>query len=312
MLFRHLLPTLLFPVFCLADDSAPLAGETEATPEELQAGYEAYINHLIGEDPYLTGDVELPGGMAQLHLPSGYRFLPADGAKKVIVDLWGNPPGSAEDALGLVLPEGQSLENTDSWAIVVEFTDDGYVADDDADEIDYDELLETLQEGANQSNSARIAEGYETIDIVGWAVPPHYDKENKVLHWAKELKFGGTDENTVNYDVRVLGRRGVLNMQGVAAISSVPAIREAAPQIVGMVEYLPGHRYADFDPETDKKSDMSLAGLVVGGAVAAKLAAKAGIFAKLGIILAKGWKLILIGAIALGAVGKKIFAKNAA
>lgn len=308
MSLKKLLPLILLPSFCFAQTDEP-----ELTPEQQQAAYEAYLTQLIGEDPYLQGDVSLPGDMATLHLPTGYRFLPAAEAKKIVVDLWGNPPETATDTLGMILPEGQALEQPGpgSWAVVVELNEEGYVSDEDADEIDYDELLEQMQEGARQSNDARVDAGYGTIEIVGWALPPHYDKEKKVLHWAKELKFGGEDGNTINYDVRVLGRRGVLNLQAVAGTEALPAIQDATSGIVDLVEYNPGHRYADFDPETDEKSDLSLAGLVVGGAVAAKLAAKAGILAKLGLVFAKGWKLILIAVAAVGGLFKKLRGREA-
>lgn len=262
--------------------------------EESQAAYKSYLSELIGENPYQEGDIDLPGGVVRLHLPDKYRFLPSSETKKVLVDLWGNPPEAAEGTWGMVIPAGQSLETPGSWTIIVEFTEDGYVSDDDADEIDYPDLLRTIQENAREANESRREQGYGGMEVVGWAVEPHYDKERRVLHWAKELAFEGETENTLNYDVRVLGRRGVLNMQGVAKMSAVAEIRESVPSIVDMVEFLPGHRYSDFDPKTDKESGMSLAGMVVGGAVAAKLAAKAGFIAKLGLILAKGWKAILL------------------
>ena len=48
-----------------------------------------------------------------------------------------------------------------------------------------------------------------------------------------------------------------------------------------------------------------MATLIGGG-----LAAKAGLFAKLGLVFAKFWKLLLIGAIALGGVARKFFGER--
>ncbi|MEP4079675.1 DUF2167 domain-containing protein [Haloferula sp.] len=87
------------------------------------------------------------------------------------------------------------------------------------------------------------------------------------------------------------------------AIGAVPEIDAASPKIVDLVEYKEGHRYQDFDPATDKKSDMSLAGMVLGGAVAAKLAAKAGFFAKFG-------KILIIGGIAVAAFFRKMIGRK--
>ncbi|MBB5353958.1 putative membrane-anchored protein [Haloferula luteola] len=284
----------------------------EPTPEELQTMYESHVSALLEGEEYQTGDVLLPGKIAQLHLPEGYRFLGENAAKKVIVDLWGNPPDTAESTMGLVLPEGQAIEHPGDWAIVVEFTEDGYVSDEDANDMDGDQLLAAIQDGTRQANEERAAAGYETVEVVGWAVPPHYDKEHKVLHWAKELQFGDEGEGTINYDVRVLGRRGVLNLQAVASMESLPEIQAAEDKVAGMVEYLPGHRYADFDPSKDEKSELSLAGMVLGGAVAAKIAAKAGILAKLGLLFAKLWKAIAIGGVALVSIFKKKFSRGRA
>lgn len=78
----------------------------------------------------------------------------------------------------------------------------GYVEDDDANSINYDDLLKTNQE----ENQQRINEGYSPIQLIGWAAKPFYDNNKKVLHWAKELNFGGDSLNTLNYNLRILGR----------------------------------------------------------------------------------------------------------
>ena len=64
-----------------------------------------------------------------------------------------------------------------------------------------------------QDNIERKKLGYSTLNLVGWASKPYYDGKNKVLHWAKELKVEGDEGNTLNYDVRVLGRKFLLFMQ---------------------------------------------------------------------------------------------------
>ena len=48
---------------------------------------------------------------------------------------------------------------------------DGFIEDDDADDIDYDELLETMKEDTKKENEQRTALGYETLEFVGWASP---------------------------------------------------------------------------------------------------------------------------------------------
>jgi hypothetical protein len=69
-----------------------------------------------------------------------------------------------------------------------------------------------------------------------------------------------------------------------------------------MAEFDAGHRYADYKPGTDKLAAYGLAALVGGG-----IAAKAGLFAKLGVFLLAFKKVILAGVVAVGAVAKKMF-----
>ena len=310
MRFLASLPLVFAAGLAFAQETPAPAEASSPTEAEMIAAYQAHVAETLKGITYKEGTAELPGGIAHLDLPSGYRFVDSQGARKVVVDLWGNPPEQGSDVLGMVVPAGETLENPNSWAIVISFSEDGHVSDGDADEINYGELLSQMQAADKESNEARKAQGFETMDLVGWAVPLHYDKEHKVLHWAKQFKVEGADEDTLNYDVRVLGRRGVLSLNGVASMGRVADVEAATPGIVSMVQFNDGHRYADFNAATDKKADYSLAGLVLGGAMAAKIAAKAGILAKLGAILIAGKKFVVIGLIALVAFVKRFFGKK--
>jgi uncharacterized membrane-anchored protein len=137
---------------------------------------------------------------------------------------------------------------------------------------------------------------------MGWASQPFYDSERKVLHWAKELRFSDSDgENTLNYNVRVLGRKGVLVLNAIGGMSQLPAIKKDINGVLGMVSFSPGSKYSDFDPGVDE-----VAAWTIGGLVAGKVLAKVGMFA----VLAKFWKLILIGLIGAGSWFWKLFKKK--
>ena len=58
----------------------------------------------------------------------------------MLVKLWGNPPGWAKP-LGILMPDGISPLDKNSWAVVVTYEPDGYVSDKDAEKINYSELL---------------------------------------------------------------------------------------------------------------------------------------------------------------------------
>ena len=83
----------------------------------------------------------------------------------------------------MLVPENIGVTENNSWVFTVSFDDMGYVKDEDADDIDYDDLLEDQQEEFKESNPERIKQGYQAIEFVGWASVPHYDKEKKILHF---------------------------------------------------------------------------------------------------------------------------------
>ena len=82
-------------------------------------------------------------------------------------------------------------------------------------------------------------------------------------------------------------------MNLVATMPQLQEIETAIPTVLAMTNFNPGHRYSDFDPSVDK-----VAAYGIGALVAGKLAAKAGLFAKLGVILValkKFWMLLVLG-----------------
>jgi len=188
------------------------------------------------------------------------------------------------------------------WAAVLSFDDDGYVKDDDAAKINYNDLLKQMQEEVAENSKERVNEGYHSIQLVGWAEPPRYDQATHKLYWAKELKFGSENEHTLNYNIRMLGRRGVLVVNAVASMTELPAVKAATPALLSMVNFQEGHRYADFNDDTDKVATYGLAALVAGG-----FAAKAGFFKALWLGILAFKKFILIALIALGGWAKKLW-----
>ncbi len=226
----------------------------------------------------------------------------------MVTKLWGNPPNDTRP-LGLIVPvkEGDpraALFGEASWAIIVEYGDDGYIKDDDASKIDYSDLLKKMQAGTREESERRAKEGYPPIELVGWATPPRYDAANKKLYWAKELRFGSEGARTLNYNIRMLGRGGVLVLNIVSDMDQLAEIEKATPTILSMVEFKQGHRYADFQ-SGDKVATYGLAALVAGG-----ILTKGGFLKALlvGVLAAK--KFVVIGALALFGFVSKFFGRN--
>jgi uncharacterized membrane-anchored protein len=285
--------TILFLASLLAAPGWLLAQETtNQLPLE--------IVKLVKGLKYQQGEIEL-GGVAKLSVPKEFNFLGADDAETVLVKLWGNPPGS-EKPLGLLMPAGLTPLSSNCWVVTMRYNADGFVKDGDASKINYDDLLKDMQKGIAENNKTRKENGYSAITLVCWAAPPRYDSATHKLYWAKQLKFEGESEDTLNYSIRMLGRKGVLELNAVASIGQLAEIDKKTPQILGMIDFKEGSRYADFDPKVDKVATYGIAALVAGG-----IAAKLGFFKVLWIGLLAAKKFIIIGAIAVGAFVKKLF-----
>ncbi len=263
----------------------------------------AQAKALLDSLQYQTGLVAVNEAKAQINLKPGFRYLAKADARKVLEQYWGNPPD--ETVLGLIIPEKDPLGADHSWAVVVTYNEEGYVSDEDANEIDYADLLKEMQADTKESNEYRKSEGYEEIELIGWAEQPRYDTASKRLYWAKELAFAGSTEHTLNYDIRVLGRQGYLSLEAVASIKDLNRVNEGMKQILPMAQFEVGNTYADYNPSTDKLAAYGLAALVGGG-----VAAKAGLFAKLGALLLAGKKFIVLILVGIGAFLKKIFGKK--
>lgn len=238
---------------------------------------------------YQYGEISLGEGMAKLKVPKGFKYLDATQAEYVLTELWGNPASGT--SLGMLVPENKGVLNDDTWVFDIEFEEMGYVKDDDAAEIDYTELLATMKKDMAEGNKERVANGYEEIELIGWAAKPFYDNEKKTLHWAKELNFGGAETNTLNYNVRLLGRKGVLMLNAIAGMNSLPEVRQNIPLVLNSVSFEQGHSYFDFDPDVD-----DVAAWTIGSLVAGKLLTKVGFFA----LLLKFWKIIAVALVSGG------------
>lgn len=265
-----------------------------------QDAAQAKAEQLVASLHFQDGDIALPAADAHFHLSPQFRYLDKADTRKVLEQLWGNPPD--DDVLGMVVPAQSSLLADDGWAVVVTYAGDGYVPDKDASSIDYAKMLKQMQDATRENNEQRKKDGYRAFDLVGWAVPPHYDADSKKLYWARELKVEGSQVDTLNYDIRVLGRRGFLSLNAIAAMPQLGTVRDGMQQLLPMAEFDAGARYADYNKSTDKLAAYGIAALIGGG-----LAAKAGLFAKLGLVLAKFWKLGLVGLAALGSGIKRFF-----
>jgi uncharacterized membrane-anchored protein len=105
------------------------------------------------------------------------------------------------------------------------------------------------------------------------------------LHWAKLLRFGDGLDETLNYNVRILGRKGVLIFNAIAVPRQLPEIKASIPSLLANVSFVKGQQYNDFTSGIDEVAAYSIGGLVAG-----KVLAKVGFFA----IILKFWKVAIL------------------
>jgi uncharacterized membrane-anchored protein len=295
--FRFLI--ICFALFC---SQSSISEASQLTPEQ-----EQYLIEMKGIWDSLdrkTGVVNLQNGVAKLTVPDNFYYLNPTDSEKILVTVWGNPPGAGLGTLGMLFPIETTPFDEGSWGVTIEYEEDGYVSDDDADEIDYADLLSQMKQETAESSKQRVQQGYESIELIGWASKPYYDKASHKLYWAKEIKFGTQDINTLNYNIRVLGRRGVLVLNFIAGMDQKELIDSQLSNVLAMAEFQQGSRYEEFDPSIDKVAAYGLGALVAG-----KVIAKTGLVAAALIFLKKFGVIILVG---IGALFGKVFRREKA
>jgi uncharacterized membrane-anchored protein len=259
----------------------------EAKPEP-----QVKIDWQIGPTTGKLGDI------GEIQVPKGYRFADKAGAIKLL-QLTHNVPSGGE--LGALVSEDAD------WFMLFEFNEDGYVKDDEQGKLDADAILKSLKEGTDEGNEERAKHGWKPLHITGWQRAPFYDSQTHNLTWASLVSSDNPAKDTaVNHSIRILGRRGTMHVDLIASPEEYATITTQFNSLIGGFHFTGGNRYSDF-VKGDKVAEYGLTALIVGGGAAVAL--KTGLLGKIGILLLKLWKFILMGLVAAGAAIKKFFNK---
>jgi len=285
------------PAKTKADKAPPPADTTppdgsDAADGSADADPLANVAHING--PKL---VDL-GNNTEIDLPAGMILFEHDVAKKIVEKDGGN----GDSIAAMIIPE----DDTQTWYVEIDYDDDGYVDDSDADQLDAAELLRSYQQGTIEQNATRRAKGVPDLFVDGWSEPPRYEKALHHLNWA--LNVHDTNGPAINYFTRILGRTGFMSVNLVDSPDKIEKSKQAAAPVLASTRFKAGNRYEDHKTG-DKSSGMGLKALVLGGAgVAVYAGAKTG-----GIIaILLGLKKLLILVVAgIGAFFKKIFGGKA-
>jgi uncharacterized membrane-anchored protein len=234
----------------------------------------------------LQGKVPLSGGVAEVDVPANYYFIGPKDSRFVLEQVWGNPEDTS--ILGMIFPrDGNAFDG--AWGVIITYEESGYVSDAEAAEMDYDALLASMQADNTAVNEERKKAGYPAVHILGWAATPHYDAQERKLFWAKSLHFDGETNDTLNYNIRALGRKGVLVVNFVATSDQLASVETATPDVLKMVSFTTGNRYTDYLPDVDKVAAYGIGGLIAGG-----IASKTGMLVVVLALLKKGFVFLLL------------------
>src|SRR5712692_10669930 len=96
---------------------------------------------------------------AEIKLPSGYRF--ADGKETQRLFKAAGEPISGHE-MGMLMP------GRGGWSVIFEFSDTGYIKDDEQDKLDAEKLLKALIKGNDYANEERTKMGVPPLNIIGW------------------------------------------------------------------------------------------------------------------------------------------------
>jgi len=221
--------------------------------------------------------ITLADGQAQLNLPSGLVFIGPKTSSRLL-----------HDTSKLSHLQGVVYDPDSSWLAVIRQNTEGHVDESDAQDLNADDLLTSLKDGAEKRNKEeRIPAGEPALHVLGWTRPPFYDASRHML----SCTFVVQPEKSVpilNCTALLFGRRGYVTCTVVGAQSKGAQLQASLDRLCPMLQYLPGEDYSSYR-DGDQRSNATMAGLIAGGAYGA---AKLGIFGKFG-------KLILVVALAL-------------
>ena len=227
------------------------------------------------------------GDVAEIELGDDYVFLDGEDTREVLEYM-----GEADPlAVGAVAPKA---ENQD-WSIIFSYDPIGYVKEDEKESLDSQAILQSIKEATEEANKMRIERGFPALNVIGWYEEPHYDADSHNLVWTVLCEEADTQIQLVNYNIRLLGRHGVMQVILVSDPATVATTRACLDDIIAHFSWKQGESYGAW-VAGDKVAEIGLTALIVGGAAAAAAG-----------LLGKIWKFLVAGIAALvAAIGRLI------
>jgi len=258
--------------------------------EELKAAIDAELTYDQAGSNLLIAD-----GKVSVNVLPGYTFL-SKGEALFIYEamLQMELTNDRKESIHGILVSNGTFFDKNSIFTFVEYIDVGYVSVEDAAAIDGEMMAQELEKQMIDENKNKGNDEIKLENLI-WIQKPIYDSSTHIFTYANyfnevyQSEVGGT---TINANTIMLGRAGYINSIVVANEAQREFVDTVSSDLNKMVSFSAGNTYADYNPETDKKSDLTIAG-IAAGAVGIKALAKLGVWA----VVAKFGKFIVLGVI---------------
>lgn len=208
---------------------------------------------------------------AELHLPEGLDYTPEPEAGLLL-----QASGQTADPtlLGLIQPH-----QSGQWLITVHLDDLGHFTHGpDSPNWADASLLQQLQDATASANTTRRQQGRAEAVVDDWLQCPVLDTQTHRLAWGVALtttsaargKAPREIHKLASYTAHVLGREGAITLRMVGPNATHAFDKERLHTILAGIQFLPGRRYEDFQPLSDRQASAPLSVLVGGDSMPVK------------------------------------------
>lgn len=223
---------------------------------------ERFMRKFEADLEYKYGFIDICDNKAVLKLSEGYRYLEGNNAKNVLEIVWGMQ--SSKQMAGLILPPGIGPFSQDAWGFVVSFDESGHIQDTDSITLNKDILISKLRLDQETENKERQDKGHQTIQIVDWEMAPMYHIKSHTLSWALEYDFSNEIQHIVIFNIKKLGRTGILTLNAIIGKNVYESSRNSLIDALSFSEFNKDYKYDDFDKNGDPVSKSTLSDIVTG------------------------------------------------
>jgi uncharacterized membrane-anchored protein len=249
---KHLMRAVMAALALLVVAPAFADGLGDAGPNVAAPPLHAQPNSQLQAPEGRTGIIPLGDSGASLNVPNGYRYYSPEEAYAYLQRA--NAPVPNGSVLGLVARAQDNIRDPNTWATVISYDAIGYVQPQTASGLS----------DANFEADVRSARQTQNRAFEGFIAAPAFDANAPSLVWAERAAAPGSQAKDLRYEQKILGREGVASLTSIGSADQMPEIEAAAADLRGMLTFGEGHRFADFQPASDRVSTYSVPGLVTG------------------------------------------------